>query len=223
VPEGSADPGTHPAIYPGDLTELAFVESYLNGALRKPQVVSDSVLRTLVVAGTGDRLMLTGLLAEQVAEACRRLVAVWDALADRRYPIARTLLAPLPGLAAWERFIQQAATFAPEQVLRELSLGEDALPSAELLRGQPDLDALSPLVAASETGSAMILIRGASGTVAGAWVAGVDAAGTPVAASLEGDEREAATLADMTADLVSVARGFLGDYLFSRSTAGRRA
>ena len=208
--------------FPGGLTELAFVEAYLNGALRKPQVVSDSLLRTLVLAPAADRLMLSGLLAEQVAEACRRLVAVVNALGDRRYQVGRTLLNPLPGLAEWERFIQQAASFSPEQMLRELSLGEGALESAVALRGQPALDALSPFIAAAETGGSMVLIPATPGAPREAWFAGITAEQIPVAALIRGDEQEAAGLADSAADLVSIARGFLGEYLHARSTAGRR-
>ena len=208
--------------YPGGLSELAFVEAYQNGALRKPQVVSDSLLRTLVLAPTADRLMLSGLLAEQLAEACRRLVAVVNALADRRYQVGRSLLGPLPRLAAWERFIQQAGTFSPEQMLRELGLGEGAQESAVALRSQPRLAAFSPLVAASETGGSMILIPITPGAPSSAWFAGIDAEHTPVAALISGDEQEAAALADCSADLVSIARGFLREYLHARRTAGRR-
>lgn len=210
--------------YPGGLSELEFVEAYLESALRKPQVVADSTLRSLMLAGTGDRLALAGVLAEQLAEACRRLVAVFEALSDRRYPVARSLLNPLPGLAAWESFIQVAATFTPEQMLRELSIGEEGLDAARRLRGQLDLSGLSSLVAASETGGPMLLVPppGLREEPLEFWLAGVSPGEEPVAARLSAEERDAAALADLTADLSSIARGFLGAYLGSRRSAGRR-
>lgn len=207
--------------YPGGLSELDFVEAYLRGALRKPQVVADSLLRSLVLAGQNDRLILSGLLAEQLAEACRRLAAVHIALSDRTYPVARTLARPLPGLAAWVAFAQQAGTFTPEQLLRELSLGDDALASARTLRAQPDLGSLNELVAAAEHGSGMVLLPGVHASEC--WYAGPgDGDAEPIAAALGTEEADAAMLADLTADLCGVARGFLGAYLDARRGAGRR-
>ncbi|MBI2767818.1 MAG: hypothetical protein HYX53_18130 [Chloroflexi bacterium] len=211
--------------YPGDLGELAFVESYANGALRKPQVVADALLRSLVLSGQNDRLILLGLLAEQLAEACRRLTAVHGGLADRRFPLARVLAGPLPGRDEWTLFVQQAATFTPEQMVRDLSLGEDALPSAQRLRAQPDLAALGGLVGAAEGGSAMLLlppVGSRDGGPASCWFAGIDRGGEPVAAVLGSTEGDAATLADLTADICGIARGFLGSYLDARRNAGRR-
>lgn len=201
--------------YPGGLGELPFVDAYLQGALRKPQVVADSLLRSLVLAGQNDRLILSGLLAEQLAEACRRLTGVYLALSDRRLPVARTLAGPLPGVARWVEFIQHAGTFTPEQMLRELGLGDEAMPSAMTLRAQPDLGSLTDLVAAAEMGSQMLLMP--NGRLSEeCWFAGPTADGSYVAASLGTEEQDAATLADLTADLCSVARGFLGAYLDAR-------
>lgn len=205
--------------YPGGLRELDFVEAYLRGALRKPQVVADSLLRSLVLAGQSDRLILSGLLAEQLAEACRRMVAVYEALSDRRYPVARTLAGPLPGFERWQGFIQVAATFTPEQMLRELSLGDDALPAARNLRAQPDLAAVSDIVASAAGGGGMVLIP--PGREAECWYAS-GGPGLPIASSLGTDESDAASLADLTADLCGIARGFLGSYLDARRGAGRR-
>jgi len=201
--------------YPGALGELAFVEAYLQGALRKPQVVADSLLRSLVLASYNDRLILSGLLAEQLAEACRRLTGVYLALADRRYPVARSLANPLPGLDQWTAFIQAAGTLTPGQMLRELGLGGDALGAATILRAQPGLATLSDLVAAAELGSPMLLLP--NGRLSEeCWFAGPTRSGGHVAASLDTEEHDAAALADLTADLCSVARGFLGSYLDAR-------
>jgi hypothetical protein len=214
-----------PASYPGGLSELDFVGAYHQSALRKPQVVADAALRALVLAGSADRLILCGLIAEQLAESCRRLAAVHGALWDRRYAIARSLLAPLPGLAEWQRFARLAATLTPEQMLRDLSLDESAMESARRLRAQPDLANLGDLVAAAESGSAMLLIPGleSSRPPSESWFSGIDRGGEAVAAAIGVDESDAAALADLTAELSSIARGFLGAYLHSRRTAGRPA
>jgi hypothetical protein len=208
--------------FPGELRELEFVEAYWRAALKKPQMAADAALRALVFSDAGDRAILTGLIAQELAEACRRLVAVHGALGDRRYAVARTLLKPLPGVAEWKLFIQQAATFNPEQMLRELSLGEEALAQAEELRGLSDLADLSGLIAAAETGNAMLLIPGGRQVADACWLAGIDVDGTPVASSFGTSESDATGLADLVADICGIARGFLGAYLGHRHSAGRR-
>jgi hypothetical protein len=124
----------------------------------------------------------------------------------------------------WRVFIHQAATFTPEQMLRELSLDSSAMNFAINLRGQPDLSGLTGLVAAAETGNSMLLVPPSNGRGAPieCWFAGVAADGTPNAASFGIDEQDAAGLADITADLCGIARGFLGVYLDSRRGAGWR-
>lgn len=211
-------------VFPGGLSELEFVAQYHASALRKPQVVADAALRTFVYAPPADRAVLAAVIAEQAAEAARRLCAVHAALSDRRYSIARSLLRPLPGAEAWRQFAQQAGVYSPEEMLRELSLGEGALESARKLRSQPDLAALSHLVAAAEAGMGMVLVPGIESPRGpeDAWFAGVDREGTPVANAVALGEGDAAGLADIAADLASIARGFLGAYLGARRTAGRR-
>ena len=213
------------AIYPGGLSELEFVDSYRRTALRKPQMAADVALRALVFADAADRAVYTGLIATELAEACRRATAVHGALSDRRYPIARSLLRPLPGIMEWRVFVHQAATFTPEQMLRELGLDASALDHAINLRGQPGLAGLGSLVEAAETGTAMLLIpyAGNHAMPTECWLAGVSADGTPLAASFGVDEQDAAGLADVTADLCTIARGFLGAYLEARRGAGWRA
>ncbi len=210
--------------YPGGLSELDFVDAYCQSTLRKPQVVADAALRALVLAGTGDRLILGGLIAEQLAESCRRLTAVHHALWERMHPVARTLLEPLPGLVEWRRLVQLAGSLAPEQMLRDLSLDESAVESARRLRSQPNLAGLDELVAAAESGNAMLLIPGLESrrVASGSWFSGLSRGGETVVTELGPDEGDAAALADITADLSSIARGFLGAYLHSRRTAGRR-
>ena len=211
-------------MYPGDLSELDFVESYARFAMRKPEKAADAALRNLVFAESGDRAILTGLIGLELAEACRRLVAVYDALADRTYPIAKSLLRPLPGVEEWRVFVHRAATFTPEQTLRELSLGDAALDHARNLRAQPSLPDLEGLVAAASSGNPMLLApaHGNRNIVEECWYSGVDANGDPFAISFGASEGDAANLADLTGDLCAIGRGFLGVYLESRRGAGWR-
>lgn len=213
-----------PAQFPGRLRELEFVDAYYRSALRKPQMGADAALRALVFSDAADRAILVGLIAQELAESCRRLVAVYRALADRRYSIARSLMRPLPGAAEWRAFIQEAGTFTPEQICRELSLGEDALDFATQLRGDPHLADLTGLVVAAESGSAMLLVPLPEGRYVPTecWIACGKEEDDPVAASVMPTEQEAANLADMTAGMCSIARGFLGVYLGNRRSAGRR-
>lgn len=214
---------TQPA-FPGDLGELAFVDAYAKAAVRKPQMAADAALRSLVFAEAGERAILAGLVGQELAEAARRLVAVYLALSDRRYSVARSLLRPLPGVEAWTAFVHQAGTFTPEQMLRELSLGEDALPQAKLLRAQPDLASLTGMVATAESGNAMLLIPGLGqkNVPSESWYAGVSEDGAIHTAAFGISETDTANLADLTADLCGIARGFLESYLGARRSAGRR-
>ncbi len=206
------------------MAELDFVEAYAKSALRKPQMAADAALRTLVFSESGDRAILVGLIAQELAEACRRLLTVYQALADRTHSVARSLLKPLPGQAEWMEFVQRAATISPEQMLRELSIGDDALQAAQLLRSQPELGELAGLVAAAETGNPMLLIPDlARRKVAEeVWLAGVGADGAAIASSFGSAENDATTLADITADISTIARDFLMSYLNARRGAGRQ-
>lgn len=210
--------------YPAGLSELDFVETYLHSSLRKPQIAADAALRTLVLAGSFDRVILTALIAEQLAEACRRLVAVYSALADRTYPIARSLLGPLPGAEAWQRFIHWAAVTSPEEMVRELHIGEAGIESARKLRSQPDLGMFTPLVEAAESQTLAFLIPSpeVKRTPVSFWVSGSDTGGAPLSVRFAAEEGDSAALADMTADLTGISRGFLGAYLEARLGAGRR-
>ncbi len=212
-----------PRTYPGGLSELEFVEAYARSALKKPEAAADAALSRLVFAEAGDRAILAGLIAQELAEACRRLVAVYRALSDRTHPVGVQLLRPLPGAHEWELFAHEAAVLSPEQMVRTLFLGDDALEWARLLRAQPDLASLTGLVAAAETGNPMLLIpdlarRHVPET---SWLAGVSAEGEPVASSFAADESSATTLADLTADIAGIARGFLLSYVNARKSAGR--
>lgn len=210
--------------FPGGLSELDFVDAYRRSSLRKPQMAADAALRALVFADLADRAILCGVIAQELAEACRRLVAVYEALADRRYSIARSLMKPLPGSEEWCTFIEQVAKFNPGQIVWDLSLGEDALEFAEDLHGLTGLAGLTSLVRAAEAGSGMLLVPHMErrNVPAECWFTGIDAAGESVAASVGAAEHDAIALADSTATLSEIARGFLSSYLGARRTAGRR-
>ena len=214
---------TPAAVFPGNMAELDFVEAYARSALRKPQMAADAALRTLVFSESGDRAILVGLIAQELAESARRLVAVYSALSDRTHSVARSLLRPLPGADEWKAFVQRAATLSPEQMLRELSIGNDALEAAQMLRGQPELDGLTGLVAAAESGNPMLLIPDLARrhVAEEIWLAGIDAGGEPIASSFGSSEGDATTLADITGDLSTIARDFLMSYLNARRGAGR--
>jgi hypothetical protein len=211
--------------YPSGLRELPFVQAYYRSTLRKPQVVSDTVLRSLMTSGQDDRLILVSLLADQLGEACRRLAAVYEALFERTFPVATVLRRPLPGVESWAALVDRAATIAPDAMLRNLGLGEEALAGAEKLRSQPDLSWTVPVVAASASGNILSLIasmetqqhRIPDSIWVGTGEQNEDGSG---AISVAVDD--AATLADTTADMVSIARSFLGAYLDGRVNAGRR-
>jgi hypothetical protein len=210
--------------FPGGLSELDFVEAYCYAALRKPSAAADSALRALVFADTADRPLLVGLIVQELTEAALRLVAVFEALSDRRYSIARSLMRPLPGVQEWRAFVHYAATFSPEQMLRELSLGEDALPYAESLRGQPNLADYDDLISAAAARNGMLLVPRMQPYPAPTecWFAGVGQDGEQMAASFQATEQDAANLADVTGDLSDIAHGFLRTYLQTRRSAGRR-
>jgi hypothetical protein len=196
--------------YPGGIDEVRFVDAYRETTLRKPQAVADIALRGSTTAGAADRLLLTGLIAEQLAESCRRLTAVYMALDDRTLPVGRRLMEPLPGLADWRRFVQ---------MLRRMGISDEAMERAIQLRGQGDLIWIEPLIAAAESGNVTLLAfsSGHGGPAAEAFLGGAnDAERTRLT------EDDAATLADLTAEMVSIARGFLGAYVGGRRSAGRR-
>jgi len=108
--------------YPGGMSELDFVDAYTRSALRKPQVAADAALRALVFAEAGERAILASLIGQELAEAARRLTAVYLALANRTYSVGRSLLLPLPGADDWMDLVRKAGTYSPEEILHDLSL-----------------------------------------------------------------------------------------------------
>lgn len=79
-------------------------------------------------------------------------------------------------------------------------------------------------MAAAETGNPMLLIPDLSRRKVAEeiWLAGVASDGEPIASSFGAAEGDATTLADITADISSIARDFLMSYLNARRGAGRQ-
>lgn len=203
--------------YPFGQDELEFVDAYWRTSLRIPQVAADAALRTLVTAGQADRLLLVGTIAAGVGEAARRLTAVCAALEDRTYPVGKSLLRPLPGRAEWYELIQQVVTIEPSAMRWRLGLDDSAQQPAERLRAMGDLSWVGPLVdAACQEG---IVVEGTYGGRPGARFIAVK---DRVEAAQAFGEDDAAGLADTAAELVAIARGFLGAYLEGRQSAGYR-
>jgi|DewCreStandDraft_2_1066082.scaffolds.fasta_scaffold00017_311 hypothetical protein len=203
-------------VYPGGLSELDFLRAYHRTTLRVPQVASDSLLRSLVTAAEPDRPVLVAALGAMAGRAARQLTAVAAALEDRSRPVAERLLGPLPGAPAWVDLIHRVATRPPTVLAGDFGLGQAGVAHAERLRALGDLAWVTPLVELSERDGFLL---GTMNEWRHTWEA-VWAVVDGVAA-LALREEDAANVADTTAELVAVARGFLGAYLDGR-TGGRR-
>ena len=206
--------------FPANLTEAGFLETYRESALRKPSVVADALLRATPFSVENDVPILGGLLAEQLVEAARRLVAVYNALDSRDVSPARALLGPLPGLDEWRAFRQRVARSDTDSVLRDLSLGDDARKAASRLAGSPALEWIDDLMAAAIAPDAMVLAPGA-GSRAGNrqfWVHGTPEDRDALTVVFQSGERDMAAIADTTADFSDIARAFLASYIDGRAT-----
>jgi hypothetical protein len=202
--------------FPGNLSELRFLESYYRHTLRKPQVAADTLMRSLTLSAGPDRAVLVATIAAQLAEAAQRLVAVYRALGNRSRPVVAQLVAPLPGASEFREFAQEAGTIAPETMVRQLGLGDEALKTAEQLRGSPDLAWIAELIAAAEGGRLVIeTVATGSRETGTILLTGVTPDGVVSVAS-QTDEADAANLADYTAELCEISRGFLGIFLEAR-------
>ena len=204
--------------YVAGLTEIRFLEEYERTVLSKPQMVADAALKALAFAPPYERPALVGMLAEQLVEAALRLTAVFEALDDRRVSIAEHLRGPLPGVEAWEALAQLAATAEPEGVVRRLALDEGAVESASQLRGLPIPEWLPALIEASTAADSLAM----PAPIDQLAVTGTNAEGERLEVRLAAGENDTVAMADLVADLCSVARGFLGAYLRARRSPGQR-
>lgn len=205
--------------YVEGLSEIAFLEAYERTVLSKPQMVADTALRSLAFCPPSERPALVGMLADQLVEAALRLTAVFGALDDRRVAIARQLRGPLPDAEAWVALAQLAATAEPEGVVRRLALDEGAVESATQLRSLPVPEWLPALIEASAAPDSLAM----PAPVDQLAVTGTNAAGERLEVRLAAGENDTVAMADLVADLCSVARGFLGAYLRARRALGRAA
>jgi hypothetical protein len=204
--------------YIAGLSEIAFLEEYERSVLSKPQMVADAALKALAFAPPYERPALVGMLAEQLVEAALRLTAVFEALDDRRLSVADSLRGPLPGVEAWVALAQLAGTAEPEGVVRRLALDEGAVESATQLRGLPVPEWLPALVEASTAADSMAM----PAPIDQLAITGTNAEGERLEVRLAAGENDTVAMADLVADLCSVARGFLGAYLRARKTMGQR-
>lgn len=197
------------AEYPGGLSEREFLQAYHRSTLRLPQVASDSLLRSMVTAAEADRPALLAALGLMAGLAARLLTAVCLALSERTRPVAMQLLRPLPGADAWRELLQRVSTRAPAVVAGDLGLSPEGIAYAERLRSLGDLTWLTPLVAVSERHGFLVAPVSQWRPAGDVWPVADDA----VSPSVVLRDQDAATAADTTAELVAVARGFLGVYL----------
>ena len=191
--------------FPVGIDEKLFLELWCNSLLPKPQVIADLILKSFPFAMPSDRPALVSVLVVQVVEASLRLVAVNSALADRSKSVALNLLKPLPSQSDWEEFVQSVGNLDPVQVLAHLNIGEEALPSAELLCSQSGFSFISQMISVVGSGEVVFIPQRDNANV----VFSLDGN----AISVSTDELEVVSLADLTADLSSVAKGFLLAYM----------
>ncbi len=204
--------------YVDGLTELRFLEEYERSALSKPQMVADAALKALAFAPPYERPALVGMLAEQLVEAALRLTAVFEALDDRRFSIAQQLRGPLPGADGWVALAQLSGTAEPEGVVRRLALDEGAVESAAQLRGLPVPEWLPALIEATTAADSLAM----PAPIDQLAITGTNAEGVRLEVRLAAGENDTVAMADLVADLCSVARGFLGAYLRARKSMGQR-
>ncbi len=205
------------AGYVAGLGEFAFLEEYERSVLSKPQMVADTALRSLAFCPPHERPALVGMLAAQLVEATLRLTAVFEALDDRRMSIAERLRGPLPGAHEWVALAQLAATAEPEGVVRRLALDEAAVESATQLRGLPVPEWLPALIEASTAADSLAM----PAPIDQLAITGTNTEGERLQVRLASGENATVAMADLVADLCSVARGFLGAYLRARRSLGQ--
>lgn len=203
--------------YIARLSEIAFLEEYERSVLSRPQMVADTALRSLAFCPPYERPALVGMLAEQLVEAALRLTAVFEALDDRRVAVATHLRGPLPGAEAWLELAQLAGTAEPEGVVRRLALDEGAVESAAQLRGLPVPDWLPALIEASTAADSLAM----PAPIDELAITGTNGEGERLEVRLAAGENATVAMADLIADLCSVARGFLGAYLRARRSLGQ--
>ncbi len=187
---------------PGELSERDFLRSYQRSTLRAPQVAADAALRVMVTAHEPDRPLLVAAIARAASDAARNLLTVSEALRGNR-PLPDALLAPNPDVAKWRAFAETARR-APQSLLRELSLPDEALEDVETLATLEGLELVEDLLDWAGGGFAIVPTtpwRPSNDEVLLCPAGGDD----PLALR----EEDATLLANLTSGLVAAARRFL--------------
>ncbi|TAK74681.1 MAG: hypothetical protein EPO16_10415 [Dehalococcoidia bacterium] len=200
--------------------ELAYLRSFDQTAVAKPQIVADNVLTGIFLTDSRYRTALTALLLQEAVEAGRRLALVCLALADRSVPPARAIARPLPGLEGWQAFAAAIGRFEePAQILDWLHVDQSARQSAEELLAWGGLSRLNAAVRVLEGGPPEVLTERDEAGTATLVIRAYTASGERAEARLPLLDDQIIALGDMAGDFVTWTRDFLGAYLDAR--AGR--
>lgn len=200
--------------------ELAYLRSFEQTAVTKPQIVADNVLTGIFLTDVRYRTALTALLLQEAVEAGRRLALVCIALAGRTKPPARALARPLPDLEEWQAFAEAVGRFEePAQVLDWLHVDQSALQSAEEMLAFGGLSRLNAAIRVLEGGPPEVSMERDEAGTAILVVRAYTRTGERAEARLPLVDDQIIALGDMAGDFVAWTRDFLGAYLDAR--AGR--
>ena len=200
--------------------ELAYLRSFEQTAVTKPQIVADNVLTGIFLTDVRYRTALTALLLQEAVEAGRRLALVCIALAGRTKPPARALARPLPDLEEWQAFAEAVGRFEePAQVLDWLHVDQSALQSAEEMLAFGGLSRLNAAIRVLEGGPPEVSMERDEAGTAILVVRAYTRTGERAEARLPLVDDQIIALGDMAGDFVTWTRDFLGAYLDAR--AGR--
>lgn len=200
--------------------ELAYLRSFDQTAVTKPQIVADNVLTGIFLTDIRYRTALTALLLQEAVEAGRRLALVCHALSDRTVPPARAMTRPLPGLEEWQAFAAAIGKFdEPAHVLDWLHVDQSARQSAEELLAWGGLSRLNAAVRVLEGGPPEVLTERDDAGIATLVLRAYTPTGERTEARLPLVDDQIIALGDMAGDFVTWTRDFLGAYLDAR--AGR--
>jgi hypothetical protein len=187
--------------------ELTFLRGYEETTLRRIEVVSDALLEHTFRADDSHRAALAAGILAELAEAARRLLAVCTALRDRRVPVARALLRPLPTADDWHPFAEAMYEADPADLVRAMGLDDRARESAAELASVRDLARHAEVIRVHESGAPITVIE--PGEPPSLLLIGHDHAAERAELRIPLTEARVIALADATGHLVALARDFL--------------
>ena len=187
--------------------DLTFLRAYDTSTLRRIEVVSDALLERIFRADDSHRGVLAAQLIAELSEAAQRLVAVCNALRERSTPVARALVAPLPGSDEWRTFAEAVFEAHPPTLVRAMGLDETALDSADELASVTDLIRHAEVIRVHESGPPVAILE--PGDTLRLRLIGHDRTGVRCEFSIALSEARVVGLADATGHLVALARDFL--------------